>query len=73
MKTLIELEVLEYVLSESIRFTSKLRLLIEEKKNDTKSYSKHRSSVKRAALDLKKELSKITTSTGTYGNYYYNS
>lgn len=66
-----ELTVLKQVLSETKRFEAKLKLLIKEQKQ-SKYNSRQRGPVKRAALDLKVELSRITTATGSSGVYYYN-
>jgi len=67
-----EIDVLNETLSELKRFEKRLNNLISEcKKGDNKYYSKHRGNVKRSAIDLKKQLSEITTATGSYGTYYY--
>jgi len=73
-KKIPESEVLSDVLSELKRFDKKLKELISDlktNKNEKFQYSRYRASVKRAAIDLKNELSKITTSSGVYGEYYY--
>ena len=69
-----ELDVLLEVLSETKRFEGKLKTLIadlKEHEGDKSHYTKYRAGVKRAAIDLKNELSKISTATGTNGDYYY--
>lgn len=75
MKTENELIVLEQVLNETIRFEEKLKTLIKELKlkilKRQSIFNVNRSPVKRSALDLKKELSKITTATGVSGKLYY--
>lgn len=68
-----ELDVLHDTMSELKAFESKLMDLITEcsaKKQNVRP-SRKRSAVKRAALDLKEQLSQITTATGPYGTYYY--
>ena len=71
MKTEKEIEVLNKVLAETKRFEKRLKELINECKTDNKHQSVKRSAVKRSALDLKNELSKITTAIGTNKTYYY--
>ena len=78
MKQRKELDVLKQVQDELKRFQSKLDDVISESsKNNVKS-SQYKNQhyktagLKRAAIDLKQMLSKITTSTGTNGIYYYN-
>lgn len=67
-----ELQVLSETLAELKRFEKRLKSLISEcKYGENKHYSKHRGGVKRSAIDLKKQLSEITTATGSYGTYYY--
>lgn len=54
------IEILKEVNIELIRFKNKLALAIKEQ-SETENYShKHYASVKRAALDLKNELTKLT-------------
>lgn len=69
-----ELDVLKEIQQETKRFTLKLNKLIEElKENKSNSYyyTKNRNAIKRAALDLRRELTRITTSTGAAGTLYY--
>lgn len=67
-----EIDVLKNVLAETKRFQQKLKDLIKERKDgNNNSYSKYRGGVKRSALDLRKELAKITTARGSQGTYYY--
>ena len=67
-----EIYVLAETLSELKRFEKRLKNLISEcKKGENKYYSKYRGGVKRSAIDLKKQLSDITTASGSYGTYFY--
>lgn len=68
-----EIEVLRDSLLESERFIKKLKLLIKEvETEDTSFYSSKRASVKRSALDLRKQLALITTVVANYsGDYHY--
>ena len=69
-----ELAVLIDVLAETQRFEKRLKELISDLKayKDYKyHYTKYRAGVKRSGIDLKKEISRITTASGCNGDYFY--
>jgi len=55
-----KIEILNDIDAEIVRFTKKLRLAIKETKDPTIYSRKSYASAKRAALDLKNELTKLT-------------
>ena len=71
-----EIQVLEETMSELRRFEKRLEALIKEceenKGRKYYCYSRHRGAVKRAAIDLRKQLALITTASGAHGTYYHN-
>ena len=71
MKQVKESQVLSDVYNELKRFESKLELIMESNSKMNKQKTGYMAGLKRAAIDLKKELNKITTSSGTSGIYYY--
>ena len=67
-----EVDVLKETELEITCFLKKLKELQSELKLTPDKYrSRKRAAVKRSALDLKEQLSKITTATSTCGTYYY--
>jgi len=54
------IEILKEVEIELQRFTKKLKLAIKEQSTQSNWSSRHYASVKRSALDLKNELTKLT-------------
>ena len=67
MKT--KLDILKEVTVEFDRFKKKLALALKEQSIEKNYSSRHYASVKRAALDLKNELTKLTQDS----KYRYNS
>lgn len=56
-------EILKEVKEELTRFTKKINLALKEQKGEDNYSSKHFAASKRAAMDLKNELTKLTQSS----------